>query len=493
MRIPLPKGLRSIPELPKLRESVVNMVRLGEALIPRPGISQVVSGMDPCRGGVIESGLAHFVMGNDLYRYQDGVVTALGEITGTARVMADVGLFGAALVDSGGGSAYRLTSSGLTQVTGEFFEPSRDVAYIQGYYVFVPLDGGPPFFSTPASPFTFAAENFFDAEQFPDPNMGVRNWRDDLYVMGSDSTQLFRTTGNADAPFRPVQGATIPVGLVSAHIEYGPSFVLIGKRKDHSYGIFQMGSGVAQQISNEAVDWILNNEYTTAELETAYANRFVWNSVEVVTFHLPRHTLAFYGDWGVFESGANAEQTAPWHASHMLFLGGQYLVGGIEGSIGTLGDSLTDFGDDFDRGFDTFARSERGKYFRMSSLVLDCLTGQTPERQGNLDPVRDIPQLLDQAGEAIFDEGNDPIYAENYEPGRPRPSNECRVSLQLSDDGRIFTQRTWESLGETGSYQRTVCFNYPGGLGTYESFAGIRIRSSNPVSFALDAMEAEIR
>jgi hypothetical protein len=240
----------------------------------------------------------------------------------------------------------------------------------------------------------------------------------------------------------------VPVGLVSGHIEYGPSFVFLGKEKNHNYGVFLMGSGQAQRISNDTVDNIINTEYTFAELETCYCNRFKWETVDIVTFHLPRHTLAFYGEWAVFESGTDEEVAEPWKASAITFLEGQYLVGSTDGKVGALGGNQ-DFGADFAVGFDTFARSLRGSYFTLANLELDCLTGTS--------------------------------------------STEYRVGLQVSEDGKTWSQRFWRGLGTTGQTRRRVCWDMPGGLGAYESFAGLRIRSTEAVSFPIEAMQGEFQ
>jgi hypothetical protein len=258
--------------------------------------------------------------------------------------------------------------------------------------------------------------------------------------------ELFVTTGNSAAPFARVDGGAIPVGLVAAHIEWGPSFVFIGKRKGNDYGIFLMGSGEAQEISTPAIEEILAT-YTAEELSTAYANRFFRSGVDVVTFHLPNHVIAFYGEWADFRTGTDEAAPIPWIAQSIIFFDGEYLVG-TDGMIGTL-TGKKDLDQYFAAGFDTFARSKRGSYFQLSNLELDCLTGQEP--------------------------------------------TDYTVSLSLSRDNRVWSQQMWRALGTTGNYQKRVNFNGIGGLGLYESFCGIRVRSTANVTFAIDSMQAVIQ
>lgn len=452
MKIPLPAGLKSIPELPKLRESVVNQMRLGESIIPRPGIVGESSGFGACRGSVKIGAFGYFVMGETVYRrLTDGTMVDVGSLTGVGRVVHDVGIGGQAfLIDTNGGSGYVLTDSAFTQVTDPQFPVSSDIAYIDGYYVACPADGSALSYSDSTDPLNWSG-GFFDAELLPDLNVGVRNFKNDLVVMGEEISEVFRTTGNPLQPFQRADGASINVGLVSsaAHIEYGNSFVFLGKKKDHNFGVFAMGSGNADKISNEAVDYILNNEYTLAELKTVYVNRFIWSGVDAVSFHLPRHTLVFYGAWAVFESGIDEDVPEPWVASSILFVGDEYFVGSTDGKIGTLSNTYSDFGEAYAMGFDTFARSERGSYLQIDGLELDCLAGE--------------------------DTGN------------------FRVSLQMSSDGRTWSDRFWQDLGEEDKWAQRVVWDMPGGLGTYESFAGIRVRTTDPLTFALDAMQANIQ
>lgn len=447
-RVPVPSGLQSIPELPRLREAVYNMIRFGDALIPRPGIVQTHDGFGAARGSVEVTGVAHFIMGQQLIRLlQDGTTQVLGDVFGTGRLNIDQGLPGAVLVDSTGGSAYVLTQSSYQQITDSDFVRAQDVAYIDGYYVFVPLDGSQLFYSDIADPMSYDPANFFDAEMLPDRNVGVRNHRGDLYVMGEESTEVFRTTGDTQQPFARVGGAMIEIGLVAAHVEVPGSFAFIGKERDQDYGIFAIAGSSAQRISSPAVDNLLQ-EYSYDELRTAFANRFQHRSVDVVTWHLPHHTLAYYGDWAIFQTDTVGQDEAPWIASSLLFRRGDYLVATNDGRLGRM-DGLQDCGLDFAKGFDTFIRSGRGANLRLSSLELDCLTGQE--------------------------------------------ATDYRVGLELSDDGLVWGPRFWMPLGITGRYRQRICFQYPGGLGKFESFAGIRIRSTEPVTFAIEGMQAVMR
>lgn len=444
--VPLPAGMKSVKALPKQRELVVNMVKVGAALVPRPGMVKLADVLGACRGGVFFGGYQYFVMGDRLVRYEgNGQAADVGEVSGSSRINAVSTPFGAMLVDSAGGGGYLLSNSGLTQITDPNFAPSSDCAYVDGYFIAVPVDGGPVQRSASTDALTWPADGFFDAELLPDRNNGCRNLNNDLYVMGAESIEVFRTTGDSTMPIGRVGGASINAGLLSGHSEYADTFVWLGRRRGHDFNVFALSGGGAEPIGNEAVNELLNTEYTVDELRGCFCNRFSVASVEVVTFHLPRHVLAYYGGWAIFETGT--DEVVPWAARLVSFVDGQFLAG-ADGAICKLA-GWADIDDDYQVGFDTFIRKLRGETLQVSSFELDCLTGQE--------------------------------------------ASDYRVSLQTSEDGRIWGPRFWVPLGATGKYRQRVCFNYPGGLGSYESFCGLRVRTSNNVQFALDSAQADIR
>lgn len=447
--IPIPGGLKSIRELPKQRESMQNLVKVQGSYVPRLGMTRLADFVGKSRGSVLVSEVPYFVMGDRLVRYIGGGSTEdVGNFNGTGHINSDAGpeFLGTIMVDSTGGAGYVLTDSSFTQITDAFFPLARDVAVLDGYAIAVPIDGGPCSYSAPANFMSWPAANVFNAETSPDRNVSVFTWRNYLYVGGTDTTEMFVTTGNSQAPIQRVQGGSIPVGMISCHIEFGQSFVFLGKRKGNDFGFFQMGSGEAPEISNPAVEEILA-EYTFDELLESYANRHFRSGTDIVTFHLLRHTLAYAeGEWVIYKTGTDEEVQTPWIVKTIIFSNDEYLCA-CDDVIGRL-EGLKDLDQYFAQGFETFIRSKRGQYFRFSNLDIDCLTGQTVA--------------------------------------------EKTVSLSLSRDGRVWGQPLWKSLGTLGKYQNRVNFNCIGGLGTYESFCGIRIRTTSDVAFAIDGMQGMI-
>lgn len=66
------------------------------------------------------------------------------------------------------------------------------------------------------------------------------------------------------------------------------------------------------------------------------------------------------------------------------------------------------------------------------------------------------------------------------------------VNLAVSRDGVVFGPDVPRSLGEFGKYAERVNWNDPGGLGKYESYMGLRLRTNAPVAFTPDALFVDI-
>lgn len=453
--IPYPKGFSSIDEFPRLRENLINVINIGgNRIISRPGITEFAQGIDACRGQIKFQDELYQVSGLKLIKIlEDTTIEDIStaqalNISGTTQTEMAVGFTFLVIVVKGD-RGYTWDGTTLDEITDPDFIASNDVTYINGKWVFIPSDGGPAFVSTPLDPTSIPALGFFDAETQPDKNIGVVNLRNRLYIMGEETIEVFRDTGIGDQPFVRIEGASIWAGLVGGKAFYGNTVIFLGKDKDQNFGAFILGSGDAPRVSNDAIDELLNEEYTVAELETCIVQRFEWKGVDYAIFKLPRHTLYFNGQaWAFFNSIATSnekqllgQEFKTWRAQYITHCYGEYFVGDQEtASIGNLTDTDSDYGDDIDKIIQTFARDQRGTYFTAKLLEMDGVTGQlTPEQS---------------------------------------------ISLSTSRDGIQFGPRYFIDFGNLGNRTRRMMWQLPGGLGDYESFMGIRLQTTAPIEIA---------
>jgi len=67
-----------------------------------------------------------------------------------------------------------------------------------------------------------------------------------------------------------------------------------------------------------------------------------------------------------------------------------------------------------------------------------------------------------------------------------------RVGLSVSQDGVVFGPEIYRPLGHFGNYNQRMQWRGPGGLGRYESFMGIRLRTNAPVEFSVDSLWVDV-
>lgn len=67
-----------------------------------------------------------------------------------------------------------------------------------------------------------------------------------------------------------------------------------------------------------------------------------------------------------------------------------------------------------------------------------------------------------------------------------------RVGLSVSQDGVHYGPEIYRPLGQFGNYAQRMQWRGPGGLGRYESFMGIRLRTNAPIEFSTDSLYVDV-
>lgn len=67
------------------------------------------------------------------------------------------------------------------------------------------------------------------------------------------------------------------------------------------------------------------------------------------------------------------------------------------------------------------------------------------------------------------------------------------VGLSVSKNGVEFSTPIFRDLGDTGEYTDHLEWNYPGGIGTFNGFMGLRIYTTQDVEFATNLLVANFR
>ena len=482
----LPQGVSGTIDLPRQREILTNLFFNGKGIIRRPGIKAFTDDLDSqVLGEGITRGAERFINPSTLLEEwylvsaeklikiaEDGTKTIFApDIPGVNRVIFAKTVDFLVIIVVGGATAFYFDGTTLIASSNVPAGGYRDVIVSENRFIYWTLDGSTIEISedttgagnTPDS----VVGNALNAEDLPDKNTGGFNDNGDLYFGGTDSFQLFRFNpiSGLSIPFTKTPGGTESTGYLSGKTPYKNTFAFLGRLKGEVPGFYIKGQGDSEIISNDFVDDILTEQYTTDELEDCVGARIKWVNSEILIFTLARHTFGFVeGNWFLLQSGIVGQDTsAQWRAAYPIFVYDRYHVGDTQNNrLGTLNRVFKEYnGTDIalnliEWRIRSFAILKPGSFLKLNFIELDPLSGT-----GEID-------LAVQPNEIIG-----------------------TIGLVLSKDGQIFNRdnEMFRELGNLGEYQTRVRFNAYGGLGIYEKFVGYELRGTMPVNFSLEALE----
>lgn len=186
----------------------------------------------PVRGLWVLSGSlqALAVIGNTCYLVtivSYGSSTIVGQLAmnkvGTLATSAgpvsirDDGLGGyAVIVDGPNGYIYNINTQALTQIIDPAFLGSATVAFIDGWWIF--NDPVMQTFYTNSQPYaiTFNASYFANKDSFSDKLVGVFESKEELWLLGEKTTEIWYDAGGQFFPFQRLVGTMLQVGCKAA-------------------------------------------------------------------------------------------------------------------------------------------------------------------------------------------------------------------------------------------------------------------------------------
>lgn len=349
-----------------------------------PGCSQFAFGVGAERGSIEFQGLLYKVSGTTLIRvYENGVVEELDNIPGSGLVSIAKSIDRICIV-ADGRAFYWTFSNGLEEITDPDFSRATDVIYVDGYFLFI--DEQYIFNSELNNPMAINPISFGSAEVEGDANVAIVKVRNESFVCGSETIEVFQNVGGSGFPFQRVIGAMITKGVVGTHAlwECEDALFFVGAGRGEAPSVYLAAGGQANKVATDEVEKIIQS-YTGEQLASVSCETYTANGQYFVLVHLPDLTLVYdlYG--------SKAAGTALWHVRQsndgsayrlrgFQRIFGKWIVGDLlDGRIGELSDGLaTEYGMAIFREFTTPMGFADGKGFITNAVTLFGLPGRTP-------------------------------------------------------------------------------------------------------------------
>ena len=257
-----------------------------------PGLKKLLSvGTGPIRAvwqDRSSDNYAYIVSGNEFYRIDNNYnVRLFGSITGTATtpiVISDNGyqLF---LACNPNGYIYNKTTNAFQQITDPDFEGSVTVAYVDGYFVFNQPDSQVIWVTDLLDGLSINPLNFASAESSPDNVAAVAVNNREIWVFGTNSTEVWYDAALTGFPLAPIQGANNEVGCVAKYsvAKLDNSLFWLGQDARGFGMVFRNQGYTATRISTHAIEYAIQS-YNVVSDAIAYTYQQEGHSFYVLTF-----------------------------------------------------------------------------------------------------------------------------------------------------------------------------------------------------------------
>jgi hypothetical protein len=394
-----------------------------------PGLRRLATiGNGPIRGlwdFAPDSDTAFVVSGNQFFKIDTNyTATLLGTVAGTGPVsIADNGnqVFIAA---NGPSYIYNNTTNVFQQITDPDFPGAVSVGYLDGYFVFNEPNSQRIWITSLLDGLSVDPLDFVSAEGAPDDVTGLIVDHREVWVLGTNSVEVWYNAGTSDFPLQRIQGAFNEIGCISpyslAKLDNGVFWLGSDAR---GKGIVYRANGyTGTRISTHAVEWQIQ-QYDDITDAFGYTYQQDGHAFYVLIFPSANTTWVYdvaTQAWHERAGFANGEFTRHRSNCQMAF-NNEIVVGDFEnGNI---------------YAFDLEDYSDNGQIQKWLRTWRALPTGQNNFKR----TAQHSLQLNCEAGVGLnLGQGSNP-----------------QVMLRWSDDGgHTWSNEHWAPLGNIGAYGR---------------------------------------
>lgn len=155
----------------------------------------------------------------------------------------------------------------------------------------------------------------YSAESDVDDNVAIATWHDYVVVIGRNSTEFFRLTGDSSEVYVSQQSLVVPFGCIATHAKcnYLDMIVMLGSGRNMPPSINAITANGGQKLSTPEVDKVLQ-QYSDSELQKTVLESSTWRGEPVLYVHLPTETIAYLASsqtWIKLQTGLSGGRWTP--------------------------------------------------------------------------------------------------------------------------------------------------------------------------------------
>lgn len=264
-------------------------------------------------------------------------------------------------------------------LTSASYTGSSWVVYLAGRFIYGSQYDDQFIWSAQDDPATISALDFATAESSVDGIVTGIKYREELWLFGASSIEVWRPSENADAAFEKNQSVSISVGCAAGHsvVNADNTLLFIGQDTNGGAVIYQVAGYAPRRVSNHAVEQALR---TSTDIASSTAFVYQMDGHVFVSFNCPGLdttwvydiTTAQWHERAEYTAGAFSKSRATCH----IMIDGDHIVGSSTG-LYKYDEAV------FTNGSDVLCRERTSPHYAVPSmntvffsrLRLDCSVG----------------------------------------------------------------------------------------------------------------------
>jgi hypothetical protein len=393
-----------------------------------PGLRLLATiGLGPIRGLWSYGGFMYVVSGNQLYKVNSSYsATLVGTVSGTGPVsMVDNGtqLFVAC---NGPSYIYNATTNAFAQITDPDFPGAVTVGYLDGYFVFNEPNSQRIWITSLLDGLSVDPLDFASAEGAPDGVVGIIVDHRELWVLGTNSVEVWYNAATQGFPLERIQGAFNEIGCVAPYsiAKADNGIFWLGQDARGRGMVYRANGYTGARISTHAVEWHIQ-QYGNLSDAIAYTYQQDGHTFYVLIFPSADTT------W-VYDAATQA-----WH-ERAGFTNGDFTRHRSNCQVAFNNEIIVgDYANGKVYAFDSDVYADDGQIQRWYRTWRALPTGQNNLKR----TAQHTLQLDCETGVGLnLGQGDDP-----------------QVMLRWSDDaGHTWSNEHWSGMGRIGEYGRRV-------------------------------------